>query len=331
MKIVIPGGSGQIGKVLARAFLRDGHDVTVLSRNPRDSAVPTRVWDGAGLGPWAQALEGVDVVVNLAGRSVNCRYGTRNRRSIMDSRIDSTRVLGEAIAQCQDPPTIWLQASTATIYEHRFDAPNDEEDGIIGGNEPGAPDTWRFSIDVAASWERAFERAAVPSTRKIALRSAIVMSPDRGGAFDILLGLVRRGLGGRYGDGRQYVSWVHDADFVRALYWIVDHPDLPSPINIASPKPLPNADFMRELRQAWGISVGLPAARWMLEIGAFFLRTETELVLKSRRVVPKRLTDSGFTFNFPTWRQAAEDLCRRWRQMSGTRSKDAKRRWGGRR
>ncbi len=186
--------------------------------------------------------------------------------------------------------------------------------GIIGGNDPGAPASWRFSIDVAVAWEQAANDAVTPGTRKVLLRSAMTMSPDRGGVFDALLGLVRRGLGGTSGDGRQFVSWIHDRDFVRAVNWLIDH-ELEGPVNLASPNPIPNASFMRTLRSAWGIGFGLPANRWMLEIGALLMRTETELVLKSRRVVPTRLLKSGFTFDFPGWPEAAADLCRRWRQQ----------------
>ena len=316
MKIVIPGGSGQVGTVLARAFQGDGHDVVVLSRNP--VAAPWRVvpWDAANLGDWAAELDGADVVINLAGRSVNCRYNRSNRWLIKESRIASTRTVGQAIAMAKSPPPVWLQASTATIYAHRYDAPNDEATGILGGQEPGVPGTWRFSIDVARSWERALDKAEVPGTRKVKIRSAVTMSPDRGGIFDTLLALVRRGLGGRAGDGRQYVSWVHEADFVRAVYWLMERDDIHSPINIAAPNPLPNDAFMRALREAWGTRFGLPASRWMLEIGAFAMRTETELILKSRRVVPGILAREGFQFRFPDWPGAAEDLCRRWRNRS---------------
>jgi hypothetical protein len=266
------------------------------------------------LGEWAAELEGADAVVNLAGRSVNCRYGPENRREILESRVGSTRAVGEAVARAARPPRVWLQMSTATIYAHRYDAPNDEATGILGGGEPNAPDTWRFSIDVARAWERAAEEAPTPRTRRVTMRSAIVMSPDRGGPFDVLLGLVRHGLGGRSGDGRQFVSWIHDADFFRAVRWLMEHDELAGTVNLASPNPLPNAEFMRALRQAWGIGIGLPAARWMLEIGAVFLRTETELILKSRRVVPGRLAAGGFTFRFPVWEAAARDLCQRWKE-----------------
>jgi uncharacterized protein len=321
MKIVIPGGSGQVGTVLARAFAGDGHDVVVLSRrspSKPQSKAPWRiaVWDGETLGPWTTELEAADAVINLAGANVNCRYHAANRRRILESRVRSTRAVGQAIARSASPPRVWLQASTATIYAHRYAAANDEASGILGGLELGAPDSWRFSIQVAKAWEQAAAEAVVPGTRKVLLRSAMTMSPDRGGIFDTLLGLVQRGLGGTCGDGRQYVSWIHEHDFVRAVYWLIEHEALDGPVNLAAPSPLPNAEFMRVLRQAWGRSFGLPASRWMLEMGAVLLRTETELILKSRRVVPGRLLDAGFSFQFPTWPDAAEELCRRWRESS---------------
>jgi len=313
MRIVIPGGSGQVGTVLARAMRADGHDVCVLSRKPSDAPWRTVAWDARTLGPWISELNGADAVINLAGRSVNCRYSAANRRLIADSRVESTRVVGQAIAQSARPPRVWLQASTATIYAHRYDFANDEETGILGGGEPNAPDTWRFSIDVAKAWEQAANEANVPCTRKVLMRSAMTMSIDSGGIFDTLLGLVRRGFGGASGDGRQFVSWIHARDFIRGVYWLIEHDGLSGPVNLSSPHPLPNSQFMRDLRMAWGTRIGLPAAVWMLEIGAILLRTETELILKSRRVVPRRLLESGFTFKFPGWPQAAADLCTRWK------------------
>ncbi|MBX9579333.1 MAG: TIGR01777 family oxidoreductase [Gemmataceae bacterium] len=316
MKSIIPGGSGQVGAVLARHFAAAGHEVVVLSRSPAPAPWKVVGWDGETVGPWATELDGADVVVNLAGRSVNCRYTAANRRAILDSRVNSTRTVGAAIARAARPPRAWLQASTATIYAHTFDRDNDEATGVLGGSEPNAPDTWRFSIDVATAWEKALAEADTPHTRKVALRSAMTMSPGRGGVFDVLLGLVRRGLGGRAGGGRQFVSWVHDRDFCRAVDWLIDHDDVSGPVNVSSPHPLPNADFMRELRRAWGVRSGLPAARWMVEVGTWALRTESELVLKSRRVVPGRLLAGGFAFLFPTWPEAARDLCARWRAAS---------------
>lgn len=317
MKLVIPGGSGQIGTLVARHASARGDDVVVLSRSPADPTpdAPWRTvaWDGQTLGPWADELDGADAVLNLAGRSVDCRYTPANRRAIMDSRVASTQVVGEAIARATNPPPVWLQMSTATIYAHRFDAPNDEAAGVLGGSEPGVPDTWRFSIDVAKAWE-ATARAACPAgTRLVLLRTAMVMSPDAGGVFDVLLRLVRFGLGGTSGSGRQFVSWIHDADLVRAIDWLLAHDDVAGPVNLASPEPLPNAAFMRAIRRAWGTRIGLPATPLMLEAGALALRTETELVLKSRRVVPGRLLDAGFAFEHPAWPSAAADLVARWR------------------
>jgi uncharacterized protein (TIGR01777 family) len=313
MKIVIPGGTGQVGTLLARSFHDRGDEVVVLGRAPTPAPWRTVRWDGATIGPWASELGGADVVINLAGRSVNCRYTPENRRRIMDSRVTSTRVVGAAIARSPRPPRLWLQASTATIYAHRFDAPNDEATGLIGGDEPGAPSTWRFSVAVAKAWEQAAQQAATSQTRLVLMRSAMIMSPDRGGIFDTLLRLARFGLGGPAGGGRQYVSWLHDADFIRAVDWLIAHEELAGPVNLASPNPLPYGAFLRALRRAWGMPVGLPASRWMVELGAFALRTESELALKSRRVVPGRLLQSGLAFQWPTWPEAAQDLCRRWR------------------
>jgi uncharacterized protein (TIGR01777 family) len=315
MKIVIPGGSGQVGTVLARAFHAGGHEVVVLSRKLSDK-FDWRVvkWDGKTPGDWTTEFEAADVIINLAGRIVNCRYTAENRREIMDSRVASTKAVGAAILSAKNPPHVWLQASTATIYAHCFDAPNDEITGIIGGEEPGVPDTWNFSIDVARSWEKTANEFILPATRLVLMRSAMTMSPDKDGIFDVMLSLVRKGLGGTAGDGRQYISWIHDQDFIRAVYWLIEHENLSGAINISSPNPLPNREFMRIFRAAWGTKIGLPATRLMLEIGAFFMRTETELILKSRRVVPTRLLQSGFEFDFPEWQDAARDLCRRWRE-----------------
>jgi hypothetical protein len=316
MKIVLPGGSGQVGTVLAQAFHDDGHEVVVLSRKPRQAPWRVAVWDGVSLGAWTRELEGAEAVVNLAGRSVDCRYGRRNRRRILESRVLSTRAVGAAVAAAAKPPRVWLQASTATIYAHRYDAANGESSGILGGAEPGAPETWRFSIDVATAWERAAKEATLRRTRQVLMRSAILMAPSPGGAFGILLRLVRWGLGGPQGDGRQFVSWIHDRDLVRAVRWLLAHEELSGPVNLAAPHPLPNAEFMGALRAAWGTRLGLPAREWMLALGAVALRTETELVLKSRRVVPEHLLVSGFTFDFPSWEEAAVDLCCRWSERT---------------
>jgi len=312
VKIVIPGGSGQVGTILARHCDTGGHEVVLLARHPVPSPWRIVQWDGRTAGAWTRAIDGADVVINLAGRSVNCRYNPRNRREIIESRVDSVHAVAAAIAAADRPPQTWLQASTATIYAHRYDAPNDEATGLIGGQEPGAPSAWNFSIDVAQAWEGALKEARSPRTRKVALRSAMTMSPDAAGIFDTLMALVRRGVGGRAGDGRQFVSWIHFEDFVRAIYWLIDHEEIDGAVNLAAPNPVPNEEFMRTLREAAGTRVGLPVIKWMLEIGAVFMRTETELILKSRRVVPGRLLQSGFVFNYPTWDAAARDLCRQW-------------------
>jgi len=316
VKIVIPGGTGQIGRLLGRRFLAAGHDVVVLGRSPVQGPWRWVGWDGTSLGDWVSKLDGAGAVIHLAGRSVNCRYNARNRVEILDSRVNSTCVVGQAIRRCKQPPRVWLQSSTATIYSHRYDAPNDETTGILGGHEPEAPETWRFSVGIARAWEEAANAAVPPGVRLVLLRSAMTMSPDPGGVFDVMLGLVRKGLGGRNGDGRQFVSWIHEEDFCRAVEWLLEH-DWSGAVNLASPNPLPNAEFMREFRRAWGIGFGLPATEWMLEIGALFLRTETELILKSRRVIPGRLLAGGFNFRFPTWPEAVADLCHRWREARG--------------
>jgi hypothetical protein len=316
LRIVLPGGSGQVGTIVARYFHSQGHDVVVFARTVNRAPWRTVPWDGKALGPWTNELENADIVINLAGRNVNCRYSEANRREIKESRVRTTRLIGEAISQLSRPPRIWMNASTATIYRHAYDRAMDEATGEIGGHEHDAPSSWRFSIEVAASWEEAFFSSLTPGTRKIALRSAMVMSPDLDSIFDVLLRLVRFRLGGASGSGKQFVSWIHDRDFLRAIEYLIAHNDLDGAINIASPNPIPNAEFMAVLRKAWGTRIGLPASAWMLELGAVFLRTETELILKSRRVIPGRLLAHGFKFDFPTWNSAARDLVERGRKQT---------------
>ncbi len=312
MKIIIPGGSGQIGSVLARHYRGAGHEVVVLGRGAGVIA-----WDGKTLGPWAAELDGADVVINLAGRTVNCRYTEENLGQMMDSRVDSTRVVGEAIAAAAKPPRVWLQMSTATIYSHRLDAANDEATGVIGGNEPDVPAYWKRSIDIAVAWEAALDAANTPNTRRVALRTAMMMSPDRDGIFDVLLGLARKRLGGAIAGGGQYVSWIHDRDFLGAIELLIARDDLAGAVNLAAPNPLPQRDFMTALREAAKIGFGLPATAWMARIGAWALRTDAELTLKSRRVVPGRLLEAGYKFAFPTWPEAATDLFARWKSQTG--------------
>ena len=315
MKILLPGGSGQVGGVLARHFAAAGHEVVTLSRSPgssKDRPDRTVGWDGKTVGDWKEELDGADVVVNLAGRSVNCRYHAANRAAILDSRLDSTRALGEAITKCENPPRVWLQSSTATIYPHTVDPPGNTEADPIG-NRPDPPDTWAFSFDVAKRWEEAataFE-PNLDRTRLVLMRSAIVMNPDPGSAFGVFRGLVKARLGGRQGDGTQFVSWIHEADFCAAVDRLIADESLSGPVNLAAPNPLPNAAFMAAVREACGVRFGLPATAAMIELGAVFLRTESELVLKSRRVLPGKLADAGFTFRFPEWPAAARDLAGR--------------------
>jgi uncharacterized protein len=315
-RVVLAGGSGQVGSVLARHFHAKGDSVVVLSRSVKPAPWRVVCWDAATLGDWVTELNNANLLINLAGRSVNCRYNTRNRREILNSRINSTRILGKALREIANPPHTWMNASTATIYRHSFDRPMDEFTGEIDRVQPNAPSSWNFSIEVAARWEESFFNSESPVTRKIALRSAMVMSPDRGGIFDVLLGLVRRGLGGASGSGKQFVSWIHETDFVCAIEFLLAHENMTGCVNLASPNPLPNAQFMKAIRDAWGIRVGLPAAEWMLELGAIFLRTETELILKSRRVIPERLLQAGFQFHFADWPLAARQLIQEWRRNS---------------
>lgn len=319
-RIVLAGGSGFLGGVLAEYFSARGQEVVVLTRAPRSpgeatGAIREVAWDGETVTEWAHELDGARAVINLAGRSVDCRYTATNRRLIMDSRVHSTRVLGEAIARCQEPPRAWLNSSTATIYRHVLDRAWDES-GEIGAT-PEVKDT--FSIEVARAWEQALEEAPTPHTRKVALRTTMVLGAGANSVFPVLRRLVRLGLGGRMGSGRQFVSWIHADDFCRALEWILDRDGLSGALNVAAPNPLPNVEMMRALRQVCGapLGIGLPATATMLELGAFFLRTETELILKSRRVVPGLLLADGFSFAFPTFREAVRDLEAR---LSGERA-----------
>ncbi len=318
LRIVLPGGSGQVGTILARHFHSRGHGVVVLAR--RVTPAPWKVvpWDAVTTGRWCDELENADVVINLAGRSVNCRYTAA--KSSRDQRLANAFDENHRRSHpsgTQHPPSVWMNASTATIYRHEFDCPMDELTGEIGGHEPNAPDTWRFSIDVATELGGTHSsRRLRPQRVRSLLRSAMIMSPDRGGVFDTLLRLVRFGMGGASGSGRQFVSWIHDRDFLASIDYLLVHDDLDGAINLASPNPLPNAEFMAALRKAWGTRIGLPATEWMLEVGAIFLRTETELILKSRRVVPRRMLVHGFKFEFPEWLAAAQNLVQRWRKAS---------------
>jgi uncharacterized protein (TIGR01777 family) len=248
-------------------------------------------------------LDGAEVVINLSGKSVDCRYNVSNRKAIIASRVDSTRALGQGIARCRQAPRVWLNCSSATIYKHTFGTPMDES-GDIGATLEAKDE---FSIEVIRQWERALDEAQTPATRKIAMRITLVFGKD-GGVFPVLRRLARSGLGGRMGSGQQFVSWIHVDDFCRAVDWLISKEELRGAVNIAAPNPLPNRETMQLLRQFCGMNLGLPATAWMLEVGAFFLRTETELILKSRRVIPGRLLKSGFQYQFPTLEEALENL-----------------------
>ena len=319
LRIVLPGGSGQVGRALARFFQERGHRVTVLTRGPYTAPWQTVHWDGSTLGPWVETLEDADVCIHLSGRSVNCRYTARNRRELHSSRIGPTRLLHEAFATLANPPRLWMNASTATIYRHSLDREMDEATGELGGGETisayrRAPEKWDWTIQLVKDWEAAFFSSETPRTRKIALRTSLVFSPTRGSVFAVLSNLVRAGLGGTQGNGRQFLSWIQESDFVRAIEFLIDRENLDGPINLAAPHPLPNREFMAALRDAWDMPNGLPAPAPLLELAAFFHRTETELLLKSRRVVPGRLLKAGFKFDFPSWPEAAADLVRQWRR-----------------
>jgi uncharacterized protein (TIGR01777 family) len=302
-RIILAGGSGFLGGALAKHFSALGWNVVVLTRFPKSRTDGVREvgWDARTLGDWAREFDGATAVINLTGRSVDCRYNTKNRREIMDSRVDSTRVVGEAIAGCENPPRIWLNSSTATVYKHTFGKPHDESSREMDSAKD-AKDA--FSVEVAQAWERALNEAVTPRTRKVALRTSMVLGLGKNSVFPVLRRLTRFGLGGKQGSGKQFVSWIHEEDFCRAIEWIISHDELAGPLNVCAPNPLTNAEMMKTFRQVCGAPFGLPATEWMLEIGAFFLRTETELIFKSRRVVPGRLLESGFQFRFPFFRDA---------------------------
>lgn len=310
MKILIAGGTGHIGAFMVEHWKQQGHDVVVLSRGGTSSARVVN-WDGKSDGPWMNEIDGADVVLNLAGRTVNCRYTPENLKQMMDSRVDSTRAIGRAIHKAQNPPRVWLQMSTATIYAHRFDAANDEDMGIIGGSEPDAPAYWKISIDIAQAWENAQKESLTPRTRQVALRTSMVMGQHPESVLGVLKTMTHLGLGGAIAGGKQFVSWIHEIDFARALDYLIANDSFSGPVNVCSPNPIPQKEFMRVLRKVLGVPIGLPAAAWMVKIGAIFMKTDAELILKSRRVVPTRLLRAGFTFQFPKWEQASTELIKR--------------------
>jgi uncharacterized protein (TIGR01777 family) len=301
--IILPGGSGYLGQHLAPYLVNLGYQVVILSRNPTTAAGSIRQieWDGQTLGPWSSVFNNAHAVINLAGKSVNCRYNTKNKQEIYDSRLASTKVVGQAIAAATSPPPVWINSSSATIYRDVRDRAMDEFTGEIGSG---------FSVDVCKKWEQTLADANTPHTRKIALRSAMVFGPGKAGVFEAFHRIVKLGLGGTLGPGDQFVSWVQLKDFCRAIEFLIecDKPECTGPVNLASPNPLPNRQFMQILREESHKLIGLPATKWMLQIGAFVLRTETELLLKSRRVVPGKLLAAGFEFRFPELRDAVQEI-----------------------
>jgi len=299
LKIVIVGGNGFLGHHLRLHFQQLGYRVVIIGRSVAPGPDAAR-WDALTLGPWTAELEGAEVLVNMAGRTVDCRYNEANKRAIIASRTESTRVLGQAVAACATPPKVWLNSSTATIYaDTTGDQPaNTEAGGVIGTG---------FSVEVATAWEQAFRECRTPGTRQVALRTSIVLGPD-GGAFPVMAKLARWGLCTPQGTGQQWVSWLHIQDFCRAVSFLATKPEAEGAFNVCAPNPLTNRDFnallCREL-QPW---LRLPQPRWLLEIGAFALRTETELILKSRKVYPERLLELGFRFEYATCEECVKSL-----------------------
>jgi len=296
MKIIIAAGTGFLGKNLEKYFTDKGNEVYILTRNPKSKN--EILWDAKTLGDWKNSLENADVLINLTGKSVDCRYTAQNKKEIYASRIDSTKVLQQAVDQCINKPKVWLNSSSATIYTHSETQLNTEENGIIGDD---------FSMNICKSWEKEFFAVKSENVRKVALRTSIVLE-NNAGAFPKLKLITKLGFGGKQGRGNQNVSWIHIDDFCKAIEHIIDHENMSGVINVTAPNPLPNEEFMRKLRKDMKISFGLNAPVWQLEIASVFLKTETELLLKSRNVYPEILIQNGFQFLYPAVEKAFEDL-----------------------
>jgi uncharacterized protein len=290
-KVILAGGTGFIGQYFEKKFKELGYDVKHISRQPQHIS-----WkDKAGI---IDALEGGELLINLAGKSVNCRYNEANKKEIMNSRLETTTILGESILACNNPPKVWMNSSTATIYRHAEDRPMTEENGEIGSG---------FSVDVATNWEKTFYSFSLPKTRQIALRIAIVLGKD-GGVMTPYINLVRFGLGGIQGSGNQMFSWIHIEDLFKIVLFLKERDNLSGTFNCSAPEPVSNREFMKKMRKAMHMPIGLPAPKWLLELGSAMIRTETELVLKSRWVLPERLEREGYRFTFNTLDKTLEDI-----------------------
>ena len=296
MKIIIAGGTGFLGENLEKHFAEKGSQVYILTRRPkRENEIH---WDAKTIGEWKNILEQADVLINLTGKSVDCRYHEKNKKEIYTSRIESTKVLQEAVNLCTAKPKVWLNASSATIYVHSEKHLNTEDDGIIGDD---------FSMNICKSWEQEFFKIKNEKTRKVALRTSIVLG-NNGGAFPKLRMITKLGLGGKQGRGSQMVSWIHIEDFCRAVEWIIQNENMSGAINITAPNPISNEEMMKKLRKQTNIPFGMNAPVWQLELASIFLKTETELLLKSRNVYPENLMKSGFQFLYPTFEEVAAKL-----------------------
>lgn len=295
------GGTGFLGQAIIKRFNQSSTQIIILSRgkNREEKNVRYIHWDGKTIGDWIDFLEGADVLINLTGKSVDCRYNEKNKAEIISSRVNATKVIGEAINKTLNPPKVWLNSASATIYRNAEDRPMDEFDGEIGKG---------FSVEVCQIWEKTFNEINNPKTRKIAMRISMVMGKE-GGVFPVMSKLVKSGLGGTMGNGKQFISWIHEEDFLNAIEFLINNEKAFGPYNFAAPEPIPNNVFMQLLRKHLNVIIGLPAAKWMLEIGAFFIKTETELILKSRRVVPTKLLNEGFVFKYPSVESALKNLC----------------------
>jgi len=299
-KIVLAGGNGYLGQVLAKHFSPITDEVVILSRKPRTAKgnIKTIVWNGQTKGEWVKAFENSDLLINLCGKNVNYRYTVKNKEEIIQSRLQPTVLLGKVIQNLANPPKLWINITSATIYRHAEDRYQDEIHGEMGTG---------FSVEVCKAWESCFFESATPKTRKIALRMGIVLG-KADGAFPRLLNLVKTGLGGKQGNGQQYVSWVHEQDAALSIEWLLQQDKMAGIINCTAPEPVKNHMLMSEMRKVYGINFGLSTPAWLLAIGAKMIGTETELILKSRWVRPTAMLNGGFEFKYPTIEVAVEDI-----------------------